>query len=196
MILHNWRVTPYETALKQMDEVHLRAVKEKKNHLILCQHPEVFTLGQDAGDKTFEVEALKTDRGGSITCDSPSQNIYYFCFQSSHPARFFSKVVSVFESFFECFLPSVAYDTKYPGFYIQSHKLSSLELGYREGVSLHGVALNVDVDLAFHNLVNPCGLEEVRASSLEAEGLKISCEAVDEEVIKNILRVFDESLQT
>ncbi len=195
MIIHKWGLIPYEEAVKKMEEIHLSAVKYGANHLIVCQHPDVFTVGQEAWEKRFDVKTLKTDRGGSISCHSPGQNIYYFCFQSPYPARFFSKVTSVFGSFFKTSLPCVIYNKDRPGFYIHSRKLSSLGFRYKEGVSLHGVSVNVDVDLFLHNLVNPCGLEGISASSLRAEGLTLTCQEVDEAIIKSVLREFDESIQ-
>lgn len=194
MIIHNWGLISYEKALKQMNEIHSCAVKERNNHLIVCQHPNVFTVGQDAWKKSFNVETVKTDRGGSISCHSPGQSVYYFCFHTPSPAQFFSKVTSVLDTFFKTFFPCIKYDKKNPGFYIQSRKISSLGFRYKEGVSLHGMALNVEVDLTFHNQVNPCDLEGIRATSLQAEGLEISCEEVDKEIIKGVLRTFDESL--
>lgn len=195
MKVHKLGLISYERAVQKMEEIHLCAVKERKNHLILCQHPDVFTVGMDAWETSFKVKVVKTDRGGSISCHSPGQNIYYFCFHSPYPARFFSKVTSVFESFFKSYLPRVEYDRDKPGFYIQSRKLSSLGFRYRQGVSLHGVALNVDVDLCLHNIINPCNLDGIRSSSLKAEGLTLTCQEVDEAILKSVLREFDESIQ-
>ncbi|SFV51915.1 Octanoate-[acyl-carrier-protein]-protein-N-octanoyltransferase [hydrothermal vent metagenome] len=193
MILHDWGVLDYKIAYEKMQDVHAQALKDGQNHLILCQHEEIYTLGQDE-DTSFDVKTFKTDRGGSITSHSPGQNIYYFCFQTPFPARFFSHVISVFTRFFESHLPLVYYDKKQPGFYLKDAKLLSLGFRYKKGVSLHGIALNVSPDLNFHNQINPCNLKDIRTSSLANEGVTFSCAEVNEKIIKLICEVFDESL--
>lgn len=193
MILHDWGVLEYKVAYEKMQEVHAQALKDGQNHLILCQHEEIYTLGQDE-DKSFEVETFQTDRGGSITSHSPGQNIYYFCFQAAFPARFFSHVISVFTRFFQSYLPLVYYDKNQPGFYLKDAKLLSLGFRYKKGVSLHGIALNVSPDLSFHNQIHPCNLKDIRTSSLANEAVMLSCAEVNEKVIQLICEVFDESL--
>jgi len=193
MIVHAWGLLAYEQAYLKMQDVHTQALVDGQNHLILCQHPNIYTLGQDE-DESFNVATFKTDRGGSITSHSPGQNIYYFCFQSSFPSRFFAKVLSVFISFFNTYLPQVYYDKSNPGFYLKNTKLLSLGFRYKKGVSLHGVSLNVSPDLNFHNQIFPCNLKGISASSLVNEGINLTCAEVNEKIIKLICEVFDESL--
>jgi len=194
MIIHDWGLLEYEKAQMQMQNIHKEACEDGQNHLILCQHPNIFTLGQDEWDKSFDVPTYKTDRGGSVTSHSPGQNIYYFCFHAPYPARFFSKTISVFDVFLKKYLPQAIYHKDAPGFYIDSKKVLSLGFRYKQGVSLHGVALNVSVDLDFHNQIRPCDLEGITAGSLEAEGLSLGCKDINEEIINIISEVFDESV--
>jgi lipoyl(octanoyl) transferase len=194
MILHQWGSCSYEEARRRMDEVHRSACEDGENHLILVQHPKVFTVGRDDWERSWEVETLKSDRGGSITCHSEGQHIYYFCFQSPLPASFFRKVIRVFENFFSECPEDIFYDRNSPGFYIENRKIASLGFRYKNGVSLHGVAVNVDVDLDFHAQVPPCDLQGIIPTSLKYEGIAIDREAVDQKVITSILDVFDESL--
>lgn len=193
MIVHNWDLLEYEKAYNKMQEVHALALEDGQNHLILCQHENIYTLGQDE-DKNFEVDTYQTDRGGSITSHSPGQNMYYFCFQTAFPARFFSKVLSVFTRFFNTYLPLVYYDKDRPGFYLNGTKLLSLGFRYKQGVSLHGVSLNVCPDLSFHNQIHPCNLKDISSSSLANEKIDMSCSEVNEKILKLICEAFDESL--
>ena len=192
MIVYNWGEIEYIRARKKMQEVHDMAVQDKQNYLILCSHPNVFTIGSD--NNSFVVETIKSDRGGSITCHSPGQNIYYFCFQVKNPAKFYKKVLNAFESFFIKYLPQVRYDKANPGFYIQNRKIASLGFRYSQGVSLHGVALNVAVDLDFHAQVAPCNLKGVVPTSLENEGTDFAQEMVNKEVIKMIEQSFEDAV--
>ncbi|HIC44711.1 MAG TPA: lipoyl(octanoyl) transferase [Sulfurimonas sp.] len=193
MILHDWGLLEYELAYVKIQEVHTLALEDGQNHLILCQHPCIYTIGQDAKE-IFKVPSFKTDRGGSITSHSPGQNIYYFCFHAPLPAKFFSKIISIYSEFFKIYLPSAHYEKERPGFYIKDTKLLSLGFRYKKGVSLHGVALNVSPALDFHNKIKPCNLEGIRSSSLKEQGLDLSCKEVNEKIVNLILKAFNESL--
>lgn len=193
MILHNWGEIEYLKARKKMQDIHEKAQKDGQNHLILCSHPAVFTVGVDEKN-SFNVPIIKTDRGGSITCHSKGQNIYYFCFQISNPAKFYKRVLEAFEEFFKNNLPSVKYDRKNPGFYIENKKIASLGFRYSKGVSLHGVALNVDVDLDLHSKVNPCNLPNILPTSLKNEGVNLSQEEVDKKIVQLIKKSFNDAV--
>ncbi len=194
MILHDWGEVPYEEAMGRMRSIHKQAAESGDNHLIFCSHPEIFTVGAD-DKEAWEVPTLRSDRGGAITCHSPGQLVAYFCFQAMVPARFYAKVLEAYSNFFEEILPTVAYDKERPGFYIENRKIASLGFRYSSGVSLHGVSLNVDVDLALHNCVNPCGLKGVRATSLTAEGCKLSMDAAKALLRSQISEVFCDPIQ-
>ncbi len=194
MILHRWGELPYEEGYAQMLAVHESAKNDGQNHLILTSHPACHTVGRDAWEARWSVPVIRSDRGGSITCHSPGQNIYYFCFQAPSPPLFFRKVRTVFSNFFNRFDKPFFYDKENPGFYIENRKICSLGFRYKEGVSLHGVALNVDVNLTFHNRVNPCNLQAIQATSLQNEDIHINCETVNNFIIKDIEKVFDDTL--
>ena len=194
MIVHEWGLLLYEKARQRMDTIHQQAYHDGQNHLILTSHPACFTVGRDAWEKPWDVDVIKSDRGGSITAHSEGQNIYYFCFHTPSPARFFSKVITLFEAFFATYHDSIVYDKQNPGFYIQNRKIASLGFRYKDGISLHGVALNVDVDLAFHSQINPCNLQGISPTSLRHESIMISQQSVDQAIISKVLEHFDESL--
>ncbi|ADV46261.1 lipoyl(octanoyl) transferase LipB [Nitratifractor salsuginis] len=193
MILHHWGLIEYEEARKQMDEVHALACQDGKNHLIFCQHPDIFTVGYD-DQGSWPVPTVHTDRGGSITCHSPGQLVAYFCFQASNPALFYRRVIRAYEALFEQLNLPAHYDRQNPGFYIENRKIASLGFRYRNGVSLHGVALNVDINLVFHSQVNPCGLEGIIPTSLKAEGSGIGIEQLEQSLIRHLCEAFDEAL--
>lgn len=195
MIVYRWGVVEYKKAMKEMREIHSFVQKDKKNRLIVCSHPKVFTVGSDR-KKEWGVDTIYTDRGGSVTCHSEGQSIFYFCFVVEYPFVFYKKVREVFSNFFSRLNKNIYFDKKNPGFYIENRKISSLGFRYENGVSLHGVSVNVDVDLSFHSLVPPCGLEGIKPGSLVNEGILISQREVEEEILKEICEVFGESLQT
>ncbi len=52
------------------------------------------------------------------------------------------------------------------GIWIGSTKLGSVGIAIRKGISFHGLALNVDIDLGPFAWINPCGLQNVSVTSL------------------------------
>jgi lipoyl(octanoyl) transferase len=192
MIVHSWGEVEYLQAREKMQQIHDRAVADGQNHLILCSHPKLFTVGRDENG-TFGMATVQSDRGGSITCHSPGQNIFYFCFDAKNPVKFYKKVLLSFEDFFIKYLPEVFYDKQRAGFYIQNRKIVSLGFRYSKGVSLHGVALNVAVDLDFHAQINPCNLKGVVPTSLHAEGLVLSEEEVNSAIVHCLEKRFDDA---
>ena len=192
MILHHWGEVDYEEGYRKMLAVHKKAKADGENHLILTSHPPCFTIGRNVWDTQWSVPVIRSDRGGSITCHSSGQNIYYFCFQAPNPPLFFKKVRTVFTRFFAQFDKPFYYDKNNPGFYIENRKICSLGFRYKKGVSLHGVALNIDVDLSFHNQVNPCNLQNIQATSFKAEDIHIDCEWVNNMIISETKKVFHE----
>jgi lipoyl(octanoyl) transferase len=88
----------------------------------------------------------------------------------------------------------VFYDTKQAGFYIENRKIASLGFRYAQGVSLHGVSMNIDVDLDLHNRVSPCGIDGIVATSLKKEGIEMTIKEMENLVVQHIGEGFDESL--
>ena len=175
-----------------MDQIHTLARQDGQNHLIFCEHLPVFTVGPE-GAGEWPVPTVPTDRGGSITCHAPGQLVAYFCFQAPQPARFYRRVVRAYDSFFSTMRLSARYDRHRPGWYLKKRrKIASLGFRYREGVSLHGVALNVDPDLEFCNRIAPCNLADVRATSLRAEEVQTTMEEVRKALLVTIAKAFGE----
>ena len=193
MRIYRWEKIDYLEAREKMDRVHAQACRDGENHLIFCEHPAVFTVGKN-DDHAWSVPVVETDRGGSITCHSEGQLLCYFCFQVSEPMLFYRRIRRSFERLLNPLLPDLFYDPKQAGFYLDNRKVASLGFRYAKGVSLHGVSINVDVDLALHNRVNPCGLEGISATSLKAEGVTMEMAALEDLILKQIEENFDETL--
>jgi lipoyl(octanoyl) transferase len=63
-----------------------------------------------------------------------------------------------------------------PGVYVDGSKLAALGLRVRRGASYHGLALNVDPDLAAFARINPCGMAGLPVTSLRLLGVQWSVE--------------------
>ncbi len=194
MTVYNLGIISYPEAMSIMKSIHQTAVKDTKNHLIICSHPLCYTVGRDE-NIDFGIDTIKSDRGGSVTCHSEGQLVVYFCFQAPNPALFYRRVIKSIDRVFARLLPGVKYSKSNPGWYIDNRKISSLGFRYSKGVSMHGVSINNRVDLKAHNIVSPCNLSGIEATSLQNEGVDISMQELTNLLTESISTNFDEETE-
>ena len=58
---------------------------------------------------------------------------------------------------------------KNPGIWMGNSKMGSIGIALRKGISFHGLALNVNVDLIPFSWIQPCGLPGVSMTSVKQE---------------------------
>lgn len=139
------------------------------------EHPAVFTQGQAGKEEHMlfagEIPVVKVDRGGQVTYHGPGQLVAYFLLDIKRLKIGVRELVTRIEQTLIELL--AGYDiTAYPkadapGVYVDEKKIASLGLRIRRGCSFHGLALNVNMDLAPFKQINPCGyagLEMIQVS--------------------------------
>ena len=141
------------------------------------EHPAVFTQGQ-AGRAEHVLDAgaipvIQSDRGGQVTYHGPGQLIVYLLVDLRRKQLGVRTLVDLIEAALIALLAQYGVlaraDAKAPGVYVQGRKIASLGLRVRRGCSFHGLALNVDVDLAPFARINPCGYEGLAMTRLVNE---------------------------
>lgn len=138
---------------------------ETLDELWLLEHAPVFTQGQ-AGKAEHvlfpgDIPVVQVDRGGQVTYHGPGQLVGYLLLDVRRLGIGVRELVSRIErSLIELL---AGYDVEAyakpdaPGVYVGDMKIASLGLRIRNGCSFHGLALNVDMDLAPFQRINPCG---------------------------------------
>ena len=76
-----------------------------------------------------------------------------------------------------------------PGVYVAGDKIAALGLRVRNGCSYHGLAINVDADLAPFGWINPCGYEGLKTIRMKDFGIDTSVEAVGECLLGHLQRL-------
>ena len=182
-----------------------------KNHLILCEHPHVYTLGK-SGDisnllidqnelKKNGAKFYKINRGGDITYHGPGQIVGYpildldnFFTDIHKYLRFLEEVIILTLNDFgikaernpgktgvwlDC-------DTPFP------RKICAMGVRASRWVTMHGFALNVNVDLKYFDNIIPCGIENNSVTSLNVElGIeKVDIDEVKKKILKNFRKLF------
>ncbi len=162
-----------------------RAEGRTGDHLLLLEHPAVLTLGRQA-DETHVlapepmlaergIEVLRVERGGEVTYHGPGQLVAYPIVALADRGLLLRPYVRALEGALEdtCAAAGVTAGRRegHPGCWVGAdgplpRKIGALGVRVERGVAYHGVALNVTVDLADFDLIDPCGMPGLRSASL------------------------------
>ncbi|MFU8770552.1 MAG: lipoyl(octanoyl) transferase LipB, partial [Desulfotignum sp.] len=119
------------------------------------------------------VDLVQTDRGGNVTYHGPGQAVLYPVMDLERARIGVSDFVYGLEAIMgntaADFGVTVHRDPKNHGMWKGSKKIGSVGLSIRHGISIHGLALNVSLDLTPFAWINPCGMSGVAMTSLEQE---------------------------
>jgi len=167
--------------------------------ILFLEHPAVFTLGRrgDRGHLLVSEEFLKTsgipivqvERGGHITYHGPGQLVAYpivnLKARGIGVVDFVTALEDIMLATVQTWEISAERNSANRGIWVGNSKLGSIGLAIRKGISFHGLALNVNIDLTPFSWIQPCGLEGVRMTSMKQElGSELSMDDV-RTVVKN-----------
>lgn len=150
---------------------------------LFLEHPPVFTLGRRGGLENLKVSRdflikrgvpiVQAERGGDITYHGPGQLVVYPIVDLETAGLAVTDYVHNLEEVMirtaADFLVEAERNKINRGVWVVDRKLGSIGITVRRGISFHGLALNVNTDLAPFDWVNPCGLRGTRMTSLEQE---------------------------
>jgi len=168
------------------------------DHLLLLEHPHVYTLGVRADMANVLVppasvgaELCRTDRGGDVTYHGPGQLVGYpiLTLPGKRGGSGMADTVAYVRSVEQLIIDALA-DLgvsanrlpDYPGVWIGERKVCAIGVKLTRGRSMHGFALNVEPDLTMFSHIVPCGIADKPVTSLRAEG----CAATMKDVVDAI----------
>ena len=165
-----------------------RAEDRIGDQLLLLEHPPVLTLGRNANPanilaspealRACAIEVVHVERGGEVTYHGPGQLVGYPIVALAPRGLMIRPLVRALEAALvaTCAAHGVeaARRDGHPGCWCDldgasPRKIGALGLRVERGVSYHGIALNVTVDLAGFELINPCGMPGVASTSIAVE---------------------------
>ena len=185
-----------------------------ENHLLFCEHPHVYTLGNSGNKENLLVNEdylrsrgasfYKTNRGGDITYHGPGQIVGYPIFDLDNFFNDIGKYLRLLEESIILTIKEyglVGERSKgETGVWINvgktnARKICALGVKTSRWVSMHGFAFNINTDLSYFENIIPCGINDKQVTSLEKElGEKINLEKVKEQLKSNIELVFQLTL--
>ena len=138
------------------------------------EHPPVFTLGLNADSghllEDSDIEVVRIDRGGQVTYHGPGQLVCYVLLNIKRLGLGVRALVETLESAVIDTVASYGVEAcarrDAPGVYVGGRKLAAVGLRIRRGCSYHGIAVNLEMDLAPFKRIRPCGLDDVEVTQL------------------------------
>lgn len=148
---------------------------ETLDQLWLVEHPPVFTQGQAGKAEHLlfpgDIPVVQTDRGGQVTYHGPGQLVAYPLLDLRRLNFGVRELVTRIEQTIIATLAHYGIESAAkadaPGVYVNGDKIASLGLRVRRGCSFHGLALNVAMDLAPFQRINPCGYQGLAMTQIQ-----------------------------
>src|SRR2546421_5057916 len=171
---------PYAAGAELQDRV--RAARQRDaipDTLLLLEHDPVYTRGRRTertdlpmGDDWYRaqgIEVADTSRGGRVTYHGPGQLVGY-------PIMRIGDVIEYVRTLERAVIAALAEEgvqasvrDGLTGIWVGERKIGSIGVHVSRGVTMHGLAVNVDCDLQPFEWIVPCGIDGVRMTSLYVE---------------------------
>jgi lipoyl(octanoyl) transferase len=169
----------YEPTWRAMQRFTDERDADTEDELWLLEHPPVFTLGMAADPghvlAAGNIPVVQTDRGGQVTYHGPGQLVVYPLIDIRRLGMGVRDLIVTLEkSVIDLVAPfgvRAIGRRDAPGVYVDGRKLASVGMRIRRGASYHGLALNVDMDLAPFAQINPCGMVGMEVTQLKDLGV-------------------------
>jgi lipoyl(octanoyl) transferase len=164
----------YAPTFAAMQGFTVTRTPETADELWLCEHPPVFTQGLSGKAEhllaDIGIPVVQIDRGGQITYHGPGQVVAYLLLDLRRRNLKVRELVAkieqaVIDLLADCGVAAER-QANAPGVYAGGAKIAALGLRIKGGCSYHGVALNVDMDLAPYQSINPCGYPGLTVTQL------------------------------
>jgi lipoyl(octanoyl) transferase len=179
-------VTEYAEAYDAMRAFVARRAPATPDELWLLEHPPVYTLGQAGKPEHLlrdnGIPVVRVDRGGQVTYHGPGQVVAYVLLDLRRRGLTVKRLVWLLEQAVIDLLAAhgVAGARRIgaPGVYVEGAKVAALGLRVRGGCTYHGLALNVNMDLAPFRDIHPCGYAGLAVTQLSDLGVALAPDAV------------------
>ncbi len=197
-------VVDYEQALLLQNRLaEARRKNETGDLLLLLQHPPVITMGKSGKIQNVlapevlrerNIKTIFTDRGGDVTYHGPGQLVIYPIlnlqpYGLSVPGYVWNLEETAIRLLARYGI-SAGRIEKLRGVWVGNEKIAALGVHISRGVTKHGLALNVNTDLDFFSLINPCGTGRRATSMSKILGREFSMEEIETAMVTSFGEVF------
>ena len=181
-------VVEYDEGLLIQQRRHEAAQSNNKNFILGLEHQSVITLGK-RGDQAVDVAShsrlpiYKIDRGGQATLHSPGQLVIYPIINIEKFGYSVRQFVEILQDATIQTLKAFQIDAfvaSQPGVYTKNGKIGFLGIRVENGITRHGVSLNVCNELDLFSQIRSCGVGNSILDSMQMHGVSNTPEQVFE----------------
>ena len=166
-----------------------------RDEIWLAQHPPTYTQGLAGKPEHLlhptRIPLIRTDRGGQITYHGPGQIVAYLLLDLRRWKINVRELVCLMEQAVIDLLGEFGVAARgsreAPGVYVDDAKIAALGLKLKQGCCYHGIALNVDMDLAPFSNINPCGNAGLRVTQCCELGITAGFEELQALLAQNLI---------
>ena len=205
IIIRQLGLQEYLPTFEAMKNFTAQRSTETPDELWVLQHPPTYTLGQ-AGDAAHllkpntQIPLIPIDRGGQITYHGPGQLVIYLLLDLRRRRLFVRELVCRIEQAIIDTLKDFGISSERisgaPGIYLintaeipqdlRGAKIAALGLKVTKQCSYHGLALNVDMDLAPFSSINPCGYAGLKTIDMKSLGVSDNIDIVAKNIVSHL----------
>lgn len=185
--------------------------KSTQNTLIVCEHPHTITVGKSGKNENllYNEEFLKSrgvslyhiDRGGDVTYHGPGQLVVYPIFDletfNIGLRKYIDNLEEVMIRLVNMYNIKTRRNEGATGVWLGTEeernirKIGAIGVRSSKFITMHGFALNINTDLSYFSLINPCGFTDRGVTSIEKEtGQKHDVEIVKQQVKQLFEEIF------
>jgi len=187
-----------------------RVADARPDTLLFCEHDPVLTMGKSGKGQNLlvspeelrrrGVEYYAIERGGDLTYHGPGQLVAYPIFKLPRlreVQNFVRKMERAINQALATFGITVQQRADHAGAFVHDAKIASIGAAVRSGVTYHGLALDVCTDLAYFQLINPCGMQGVAVTSIARElGREVSVQEAKAPLRNAMIDVYELNVVT
>lgn len=184
----------YTQAIKDMNsKVEGVIAGTQEECVFLLEHEDVYTIGTSGNSmdilKPGATRIINTDRGGQITYHGKGQRVIYpilnLAFRKKDIRWYVNSLSDIVIALCKHFNLDAFYDAKNVGVWVQTQnnlpkKIASIGIRIKKWVTYHGVAININPDMAKFANIRPCGLDANLVTSFDELGIKTDYNLIDE----------------
>lgn len=178
---------------------------EIPNTLILLEHNHVYTKGRLSKDsdllltqqqfENLQIPVVETDRGGLITYHGPGQLIAYPIINLREwggPLKYVRALEEIIITTLSDFCIDATTISGLTGVWVDNAKIAAIGVRISQGVSTHGISLNISTDLSYFENIIPCGITGRQVTSMEAlTQTQIEQPLVEQSFISNFAHIME-----
>lgn len=192
----------YKISLEQQVDTHSKVFNQELNDsIIFVEHDPVYTLGKNANQNNVlsnypqDVEIHNIDRGGDVTYHGPGQLVGYPIIniknQNMSIGRYVHTLEEILVSTLAMFDIKSKRRDKLIGVWVGDKKIGAIGVRIKNGVTMHGFAVNVNTDLSYYDGIIPCGIDNCEVTSMEQIlHVNVELKLVKDVIVKEFVKYF------